>query len=649
MSYLRKKLLGITAVLTALTGVAFGQTVEMVTADITTNTTWSSDTTYILTDIIYVDNDATLTIEPGTIIRGEQKASGSFDPGSLVVTRGATLNAEGTESEPIIWCSAAVDNDGDGVPDLGDDLDSDGTPDFKDYEDGDTFLDADPVNNPIDYSYRGLWGGLIILGNATTNVDSGAASLATGENFIEGLPDPASGGDLRGVYGSGDPANDTESSGIITYNSVRNGGSNLAADNEINGITMGGVGSGTTLEHCEVFANLDDGYEWFGGTVNSRWLVSAFNDDDAFDIDEGWRGKNQWWFSIIGSGDNNGEHGGEHDGGTDPQDGTPLANTMVANATYLGAGTSGGSQSDSGGFQLRDNWGGSYWNSIFMDFTDGAMDIEDDTDTPARLAAGEITFDGNIWWNMSLNTTTNVFDNTAAGMASNSGVDVTGFWTDAELFAGESFTNDITNPMLASISRLPNGGLDPRPGVGSPAISDALTLPADPFWTQTSYRGAFGSDLWIEGWTVLDALGFLGTFDNELGNLSTINPATTATLGLDTRAGFIVNGTNPATVVVRGRGPTLPGEAATVSDTILQVYNQTTGELVAENDDWASAENVGMLTGTSLDPNTAIGGAAMAETESILVLTLDPGGYTMVVLAKGDESARAIAEVFITR
>ena len=181
------------------------------------------------------------------------------------------------------------------------DVDGDQVVDAAVYQEGYTFLDADPVNNPLPQDqgldgsgepineYRGLWGGIIVLGDATTNVDrSSDSNLEAGENFIEGLPDPTVGGGTRGVYGGDD---DNDNSGTFRWISIRHGGTNLATDNEINGLTLGAVGRGTIIEYIEVYCNLDDGYEWFGGTVDTRYLVSVFNNDDAFDIDEGFRGR----------------------------------------------------------------------------------------------------------------------------------------------------------------------------------------------------------------------------------------------------------------------------------------------------------------------------------------------------------------------
>ena len=123
----------------------------------------------------------------------------------------------------------------------------------------------------------------------------------------------------RGAFGGSDEA---DSSGVLRYVSIRHGGTLIGADNEINGLTLGAVGSGTTVEFVEVFANLDDGIEFFGGTVNTRYLVVAYCGDDSFDYDQGFRGKGQYWFTIqdADSGD-----GGEHDGDIDDDTRTPLS------------------------------------------------------------------------------------------------------------------------------------------------------------------------------------------------------------------------------------------------------------------------------------------------------------------------------------
>ncbi|MEQ9468847.1 MAG: hypothetical protein RLN88_15665 [Ekhidna sp.] len=224
----------------------------LVTSNITSDVTWSADSIYVLDDRIAVESGATLTIEAGTIIKGN--AGTGANATALIIAQGATLNAAGTASAPIIFTSRADEITVSDVaagnfasPNLSDDVD-------------------------------GLWGGLIVLGNAPIFV-SGDAATAN----IEGIP-PS---DDNGIYGGSTAA---DNSGTITYVSVRHGGSNIGEGNEINGITFGGVGSGTTVNHIEVIANQDDGVEFFGGTVNVSHVLVWNNGDDAVDTDQGYAG-----------------------------------------------------------------------------------------------------------------------------------------------------------------------------------------------------------------------------------------------------------------------------------------------------------------------------------------------------------------------
>lgn len=216
-----------------------------VTENITANTTWETGNTYILTDRISVTAGATLTIEPGVIVKGEAGAGANAT--ALIIARDAKIMAQGTAAQPIIFTSIA-----------------------DDIQPGQI---ASP-NLPADLD--GLWGGLLVLGNATISGD--AESLQ-----IEGIPVS----DPNGLYGGTD---DADNSGIIEYISIRHGGANIGEGNEINGLTLGGVGSGTVINHVEIVANQDDGIEWFGGTVNVTDAVVWNAGDDAIDTDQSWAG-----------------------------------------------------------------------------------------------------------------------------------------------------------------------------------------------------------------------------------------------------------------------------------------------------------------------------------------------------------------------
>lgn len=236
----------------ATTAVSIGEESSevLVSANITSDTTWETGKTYILGGRIAVEAGATLTIQQGVVIKGE--AGSGANATALLVARGATLNANGTADAPIIFTSVA------------DEI----TPDD---------IAAGNFGSPnLDPDINGLWGGLIVLGNAPI-------SASTSPTQIEGIPTS----DTNGLYGGDDP---TESSGTITYISIRHGGSNIGEGNEINGLTLGGVGSGTTIENVEVVANQDDGIEWFGGNANVSNIMIWNSGDDGLDSDQDWIG-----------------------------------------------------------------------------------------------------------------------------------------------------------------------------------------------------------------------------------------------------------------------------------------------------------------------------------------------------------------------
>lgn len=212
-------------------------TTVTVSGNITSNTTWSSNQVYKLSGVVYVDSLVTLTIQPGTIIRGDNSVSNS----SLLIKRGGKLIAQGTATNPIVFTS----------------------------------------NQPIGSRTLGDWGGVILLGKARMN---------QGLGLIEGLSAISD-----HQYGGND---DLDNSGILSYVRIEYGGYVFAQNKEINGLTMGAVGSGTQIDHIQVSYVNDDAFEWYGGTVNAKYLVSYRNLDDDFDTDFGYSGKVQFGLSV---------------------------------------------------------------------------------------------------------------------------------------------------------------------------------------------------------------------------------------------------------------------------------------------------------------------------------------------------------------
>ncbi len=220
-------------------------TENKITANITQNTTWTTGKTYVLGARIAVLSGVTLTIQPGVIVKGE--AGTGANATALIIARGGKIMAEGTATQPIIFTSVA-----------------------------DEITPGQIASPNLDPDLNGLWGGLLILGNAPISADAEAVQ-------IEGIP-PS---DQNGLYGG---TNATDNSGVLRYVSIRHGGANIGEGNEINGLTLGGVGSGTTIEYVEIIANQDDGIEWFGGTVNVTNALIWNTGDDAVDTDQSWAG-----------------------------------------------------------------------------------------------------------------------------------------------------------------------------------------------------------------------------------------------------------------------------------------------------------------------------------------------------------------------
>lgn len=544
----------------------------------------SSSDQYILTEITYVVNGK-LTIPAGTIIRGEQTTGSNNDPGALVITRTAQIDAQGTAGNPVVFTTAAIDVGGiAGLPDRVGGDDSNASTDYVEFDSGihdeNSFLDSNPIGNPLPpylgfatdarYSqpdnileYRGMWGGLIINGNAPTSISEINGGIITAttladsvaapsqlddpfEGYIEGIA-PGVSGEL-GVYGGRNPH---DSSGSLRFVSIRHGGSDIGDGNEINGLTMGAVGDGTRIEFIEVYANADDAFEWFGGTVNCRNLVSLFNNDDSFDIDEGYSGHGQFFLSLTLDDNKNGNNAAEHDGtdalfesvgvaGLDSEGdnggGIYLTHTTIYNATYIGAGAAQNTAPDSGfntAFKLRDSWGGGYFNSIISDFGGYAIQLE--SDITARYDVGDVSFRSNMFYNFAkdggtfdatptaaelavLGDKTVAADSRAEGILANTGTNA----ANAANFALNTINvdpfalrrNGLVNPFGADIDPKFDirDGLDPR---GDPSVS-GVTNDLEPvlatFFTNVAYKGAFNPtavSLWTDGWTAAAGLGIL--------------------------------------------------------------------------------------------------------------------------------------------
>ncbi len=319
---------------------------NVITENITEDETWESGNVYELGDRVAVTNGATLTIEAGTIIKG-QAGSGS-NATALVIAKDGQINAKGTAAEPIIFTSIADE------------------------------IQPGQVASPnLEPSQNGLWGGLLVLGDAPISADQETIQ-------VEGIPSS----DETGQYGGSNPSHDA---GTLKYVSVRHGGANIGEGNEINGITLAGVGTGTTVENLEIVANQDDGIECFGGTVNVDNVLVWNQADDAFDMDQAYKGTLNNIINVAGS---QSDHGMELDGPEGSADGTyTLQNASLKG--YNEDGTGGGEYVD-----MRDGAKANLKNIYFFNFSQSSDFELNGNESVNNYLNDDITFQ-NLEFNVS--------------------------------------------------------------------------------------------------------------------------------------------------------------------------------------------------------------------------------------------------------
>ncbi len=487
----------------AVAALAHGQEV-LVSNDIAVSTTWTANNIYNLQDQIYVLPGATLTIEAGTVI-----ASTTNLGGSLAVARGAQIFVKGTEQRPVIMTSKA---------------------------DVATWTGGDPKTG----TWREVaneWGNLTIMGSAyiSENATIGntpkpkASNTAAMEGLIAQRP-----GDPNVLYGGG---NDDDDSGSISYLSLRYGGKVIALTNELNGLSLGGIGRETDIHHVEIMNNVDDGIEVWGGTVNLKYFSIWNVGDDSFDVDQGWRGKAQFGLIVQGhsldasQGSGVGDNAFETDGAED-SDWQPVTTASIYNCTVIGQPADG-----DGLTAWRDNARVQYRNCIFMDGGEQVVRF-DDKDGDGANGYG---FNGTLSWPATWTTSHTVTSpvNAPANPAAFYRAQTSGMlaeivdsvfynnahssaYTEANargVFAAAN--NNVREPASSPIVSITRGApvlkggkvlfpvtfLDPRPA--GDALSSAAFASADGFLSSAAYRGAFASgNNWLCGWTASEAFGF---------------------------------------------------------------------------------------------------------------------------------------------
>jgi len=414
-----------------------------------------ADTVYVLTGLYYVEPGYTLTIERGTIIKGH-KATG----GTLIVTKGAQIFALGTQQKPIVFTS----------------------------------------NQAPGSRASGDWGGIIVLGDAPCNKVN---------PVIEGglIGGTCSGGVT--TYGGSNP---NDNSGVLSYIRIEYCGFRFATNNEVNGLTMGGVGAGTQIDHIQVSYSDDDSYEWFGGTVNCNYLVAFAGTDDEFDTDFGYRGKVQFGFGLRdpdqsdATGQSNGFES-DNDGSATSTD-QPYTRPIFSNMTLVGPERTDAEVPFPLGetFQysavLRRSTQTNIFNTVIMGYPWG-MSLRDANTKTWALADSLEVRNTSVQATLIPSGSTHIHDETA--------------WNQIDTWFTTAGWNNIglapRNPdtiLLTDMSDL--NAPDPRPATGSELIASAdFTNPRLAGLVTTTYRGAFPpaseaapNELWTYYWTAFD-------------------------------------------------------------------------------------------------------------------------------------------------
>lgn len=401
----------------------------VVSGSIVESTTWSAGRVVELEGLVFVESDARLIIEPGVTVRGR--------PGSaLIVTRDGTISARGTAERPIVFTSA----------------------------------------QPVGQRKAGDWGGLVLLGNAPLN---------RGQGQIEGIESS----DSRGSFGGSDALSNC---GVLEYVRVEFAGFEIGANNELNGLTLGGCGASTIVRHVQSHRGKDDGIEVFGGTVDLRRVVVTGAADDAFDWDWGWTGRVQ--FLVVQQYPDVGDNGFEGDNEGKHFDAEPRSSPRFYNVTMVG---SRNREAGQRAMIIREGSGGVFRNFVITGFPLEAIDLRDEP-VAALIDSGALAFGNMILHDIGAGGST--FFATETGESDDDG----GFEellyfarSGADIHLGvdpllDERAFDIDDPWMT-------------PPLASPAVNGEAPRSGDEFWDEAAdYLGAFRPGErtnWMSGWT----------------------------------------------------------------------------------------------------------------------------------------------------
>lgn len=402
------------------------ENVEVLKGSITSDMALKADKKYLLQGFVYVVAPAKLTIEPGTIIKGDKASKGT-----LIIERGAQILAEGTAQKPIVFTS----------------------------------------NQAKGSRAAGDWGGIIMLGKAKANLP--------GTAVIEGGVDRPYGGTV-----------DNDNSGILKYVRIEFSGIAFQPGNEINGLTLGGVGSGTTIDYVQVSFNGDDSYEWFGGTVNAKHLIAYANVDDMFDTDNGYSGKLQYLVGLSNPkiADVSKSNGFESDNDAGGSTANPQTKAIFSNVSLFGPKAESTTTFDANfgsGMHIRRNSSISVHNTLVAGWPTGLL--LDGTASQANATSNSLVMKNTII----------AGSNTALAVNSGSTFDVAAWYN-------ETVKNNKTKADFATLN-ISNAFNQTAPNfvptAGSTLLTGGSTAGMDSFFDNVTYIGAFGTTDWTQGWT----------------------------------------------------------------------------------------------------------------------------------------------------
>jgi hypothetical protein len=594
---------------------SYASTTVTVSDSITTNTVWTKNNVYKIQGLIYVTNNATLTIEAGTVIRGDETVANT----SLVITRGAKLFAVGTETSPIVFTS----------------------------------------NKAAGSRAPGDWGGLILLGKASYNGAGGTSNI----EGIAAVP--------QTTYGGGTTPDDNDNSGTLKYVRVEYGGYVFQPNKEINGVTFGAVGRGTTIDYVQSsFAN-DDAFEWFGGTVNCTHLIAYRGVDDEFDTDNGFSGTCQFLLGVrdpqIGDATWNISGGSVSEGFESDNDASgstnqPFTKAIFSNVTFVGPLRGDASATNQAAIhpafrrsaRIRRNSQQRVINCVMMDYPMGLY--IDGSACVANANAGTLIFANNI-----------VAGNVAGKVIDPLTITSAGFTGVYSWFAANN--NDSAVSTTGILTR-PYDWTNPdyRPATGSPALSGAsftnsLIAPYviaevtnKNFITPVTYRGAFApapTAMWTNGWanwdpqntvyaattvTVSDSIttNTHWTKNNVYKIQGLIYVTNNATLTID--AGTVIRGdetvANTSLVITRGAKLYANG---TVSEPVVFTSNKAAGSrapgdwgglIILGKASYNGASGTSNIEGIAAVPQTTYGGTDDDDNSgSLTYVRVEYGGY----------------------